>query len=130
MLELVTPLGNGRAAIFYLMTKKVLGKIESVYFGLGGYQLTQMGIQFVLAGKGWGTMYFKGHWDPTTVKRTESTKWTEEERDKALLDTVKYISQLLNQAKVGSIDQLVGIPIECEFDEDRLKSFRILEEVL
>jgi hypothetical protein len=45
----------------------------------------------------------------------------------------RKVSQLLKDAKVDSVDQLLGKPIEAEFDQGgcgQLKDWRILKEVL
>ena len=39
------------------METKELGKIESVTFGLCGYQDAQLGIQFTFSGEGWGVSH-------------------------------------------------------------------------
>ena len=110
--------------------KKKLGKIESARFGLGGYQGVKLGLSVTLSGKDWDVSDFKGTWDAESVQRSKSTQWTEEERSKGYDDTMRYISKLLNEAKVTSVDKLKGIPVECTFDGDLLKEWRVLTEVL
>jgi hypothetical protein len=110
--------------------EKKLGKIESVSFGLGGYQGAMLGLSFTLAGDGWGVGDFKGGWDVETIKRSEYTQWTETDRDKNYSDTMRYLSKLLKEAKVDSVDKLKGIPVEVTFDGNLLKEWRILTEVI
>jgi hypothetical protein len=43
---------------------------------------------------------------------------------------MRYVSSLLKDAKVNSVDQLKGKPVEVTFDGNMLKSWRILTEVL
>jgi hypothetical protein len=43
---------------------------------------------------------------------------------------MRYLSKLLNEAKVSSVDKLKGIPVEVTFDGNMLKEWRILTEVL
>ena len=49
---------------------------------------------------------------------------------KQFIDTINLISKLLTEAKVNSIDQLKGKPVEVEFEGNTLKGWRILKEVL
>jgi hypothetical protein len=110
--------------------EKKLGKIKSVKFGIGGYQDCQLGIHFTLGGDAWGVNDGKSVWDPERIKCTEYSKWTEEDRTKQINDMVRYVSSLLKDAKVESVNDLQGIPIECSFDGSMLKEWRILTEVL
>lgn len=107
-----------------------LGKIKSIKFGYGGYQDTILGFTIELGGESWGTAVFFGTWDPETVKRSEHTRWSEEDRTKGLADASRKISALLKEAKVNDMSQLVGKPIKAEFDGNMLKDWRILTEVL
>jgi hypothetical protein len=43
---------------------------------------------------------------------------------------MRYISSLLKDAKVDSVDKLKGKPVEVTLDGNQLKSWRILTEVL
>ena len=110
--------------------EKRLGKIESVRFGLGGYQDSQLGLSVTLSASGWGVGDFKGNWDCERIKWSEHCKWTEEERDKGYSETMRYLSKLLKDSKVDSVDKLKGIPVEVTFDGNMLKEWRILTEVL
>lgn len=110
--------------------EKRLGKIKSVKFGIGGYQDCQLGIHFQLGGDYWGVGDSKSTWDPERIKCTEHSKWTEEDRTKNLNDIVRYVSSLLKDAKVDNVTELEGIPVECSFDGNMLKEWRILTEVL
>lgn len=110
--------------------EKKLGKIKNVYFGIGGYQDCQIGIHFNLGGDSWGVNDGKSVWDPERIKCTENTQWTEEDRTKSINDIVRYISSLLKDAKVDTVEELVGKPIECSFQGTLLKEWRILTEVI
>lgn len=109
---------------------KKLGKIETVSFGHGGYQDACIGIHFTFSFNGTGCCTSKCAWDANMVDASEYTKWTEEDRSKQYDEIVRYISSLLNDAKVNSIDKLKNIPIEAEFDGNALKDWRILTEVI
>ena len=110
--------------------EKKLGKIESVRFGHGGYQDACIGLSVTLGDGGWGVGDFKGGWDPEMIKRSENTKWTEEERNENLVDLMRFVSKLLKEAKVDSVDKLKNIPVEVTFEGMMLKEWRILTEVL
>lgn len=111
--------------------KKLLGKIASIHFGLGGYQDAQLGLSISLEGKSWATNTFIGIWDYSYIPSpTEFHNWTEEDRTNKLIEVNRKISELLKQAKVSTIDQLKNIPIEATFECMTLKNWRILTEVL
>ena len=116
------------------MSTKELGKIQGVKFGLGGYQDAMLGIHFTLGGDGWGIGNTMSTWDCNKIEHTNSCKWTEKERSATYDEIMRYISGLLSDAKVDSIDKLKGIPIEVTLSGDSwggsLESWRILKEVL
>lgn len=107
-----------------------LGKIESLTFGHGGYQDACIGLNVVLSGEAWGVGSGKTAWDANIIKHTDRCEWTEESRDKQYAEIVRYVSDLLAQARVCSVDQLQGKPVEATFDGPMLKSWRILTEVM
>jgi hypothetical protein len=109
-----------------------LGKIKDVYFGFGGYQECMIGINFTLEGKEgcWGVGTSKVAWDKNIIKCDKFCKWTEKDRSKQYDEIVRYISDLLKDAKVSKIEDLKNVPVEVTFDSNQLKSWRILKEVL
>lgn len=109
------------------MNRTELGKISHIALGYGGYQDAMMGLSVCIEGKGWGTNDFNGTW---AGKRSESAKWTEQDRDAKFAEVIHKIYSLLKEAKVQSLDKLKGKPVECTFDGNLLISWRILEEVL
>jgi len=109
------------------MNKKELGKIDNVFFGIRD---DHFGIHFTFSGQGWGVCDSKSTWSPSSVKCTEYCKWTEEDRDKNMVKMCRFIDDLLYKAKVQSVVKLLNIPVEVEFEDNQLKSWRILEEVL
>lgn len=111
------------------MIEKRLGRIRTVKFGYGGYQDVQFGITFDLGGDGWGVGDFKGAWS-LDIKVDKYTKWTEQDRDKEFSKVMRYINTLLQQAKKLDVKDLVEVPVEVEFENMTLKSWRILKEVL
>ena len=110
--------------------EKRLGKIQSVRFGHGGYQDACIGLSVTLGDGSWGVSDFQGGWDPEMIKHSEHSKWTEKDRSKINDETVRFVSKLLKEAKVDSVDKLNNIPIEAKFDGNMLKEWRILTEVL
>lgn len=110
--------------------EKKLGKIESVHFGLGGYQGAMLGLHITLGTDGWGVGASKAYWDAEQIKRSEHAKWTEQDRDESYAEIMRYVSKLLKEAKVDSVDKLKGIPVEVTFEGNTLKEWRILTEVL
>lgn len=104
-----------------------LGKIKSVEFGHGGYQDACIGVTFVLGGESWGVSDFWGDW---AIERSSHASWTEDGRIKKLGSVTMRIAGLLADAKVSSISQLKGVPIEVTFEGTTLKSWRVLKEVL
>jgi hypothetical protein len=110
------------------MTEKKLGKIEKVHYGLCGYDDCMLGLKVTIGGNGWGVGADKaGHW---IFEPSEHSKWTKEDQIKALGENALFISKLLTEAKVSSVDKLSGIPVECTFEGMLLKDWRILTEVL
>jgi hypothetical protein len=110
--------------------EKKLGKIESVSFGLDGYQGAMLGLHVTLGNGSWGVGDSKANWDAEQIKWSEHTQWTELERDSWYAEIMRYVSKLLKEAKVDSVDKLKGKPVEVTFDGNQLKSWRILTEVL
>ncbi len=110
--------------------EKHLGKIAEVNFGYCGYQGQMLGISFLIETSGGSCAVDECVWDPNLTECSERSKWSESDRDKKLMEIMRYISDLLHKAKVKDIMDLKGMPIEAEFENMRIKSFRILEEVL
>jgi hypothetical protein len=107
--------------------RKELGKITHANFGWGGYQDVMFGLSLQFSGSAWGCGDFKGAWG---VAWTESCKWTEEDRLRDLGKTCMFLKDLMTKAKVKSVEDLVGVPVEVTFDGNTLRSWRVLEEVL
>lgn len=116
------------------MITKELGKIEHVSFGLGGYQDVCFGLTLSFAfGKTGNSQiceFISGGWDVTSMKCDKDCKWTEEDRNKNLSDMCRRISKILSDAKISEIYKLKGIPVEIEMEDNGLKSWRVLTEVL
>lgn len=114
-----------------MSTQKQIGKIQSIRFGQGGYQDAMIGLSVSLGSDkdAWGVGDFRGTWD-LGIKVDESTKWTEKDRDMQFAETMRFVSELLTKAKVGDVSRLVGTPVEVTFENNKLKSWRVLEEAI
>jgi len=110
--------------------KKKLGKIKNVKFGIGGYQDAMIGLHVTLGSNGWNVGDSCSAWDAESIKWSENCNWTEDDRDKQYAEILRYLSKLLKDAKVDSVDRLKGIPVEVTFDGNMLKEWRVLTEVL
>ena len=110
--------------------RKELGKIKSARLGHVGYQSAMLGVQFDLGGEGWGVGDSWGSWDYELVNPSEFSKWTEEDKTAQHVETLKKVSKLLKDAKVSSVAELAGTPIEIIFDGNTLEEWRVLTEVI
>lgn len=114
-----------------------IGKIERVRFGFGGYQDCQIVFQFVLGGKGWGTVVTYecgwGHISEAELTKPGSTyQWTHEGRVRRIGENGYKVFELIRKAKKQHLQELEGVPIKCFFESanGRNIGFEILEEVL
>ena len=112
---------------------KQLGKISAARFGKGGYQECQFGLflTFDFNGSGCGACVVSG-WDSASMECSDHCEWSESDRAKGHDDVCRKVSQLLKDAKIESVDELKGKPIEATFDSllGKLTDWRILTEVL
>lgn len=108
------------------MDGKFLGKITQAEYGkYPGYEyLMGLKLEFFFdgSGVGCGGKYM--------VNMNPDCKWSQEERADAIVKSIEYIKQILDDAKVHYVSELVGKPVEIEIKGSILKSFRILTEVL
>ena len=110
--------------------EKKLGKIENVKFGIGSHQDAKIGLYVTLGNNVWSVRDSRSTWDAERIKWSENCKWTEDDRDKQYAELLRYLSKLLKDAKVDSVDKLKGIPVEVTFDGNILKEWRVLTETL
>lgn len=111
------------------MNQKKIGKIQSVKFGMGGYDDAMLGISFTLGSdkECWGVGDFKGWWNSPPDPHA---KWTLESQTTIWGDMVRFIGQLLADAKVSDVQKLAGKPVEVTFENNTLKSWRLLTEII
>jgi hypothetical protein len=107
--------------------RKQLGKIKSITFGLGGYQDACIGLCISFGGEGWGVSTFIGGW---AIERSDYCKWTEEDRLRDIGKAGMKLVEMLNATRKSEVSQLVNTPVECTFDGNVLRDWRLLSEVL
>jgi hypothetical protein len=111
--------------------KTELGRITHIKLGYGGYQDAMFGLDITFQGKGWGVATFiPAGWKDAYKPEGDHHKWTEEDRTILRAELCKKIDIILDSAKVNDINKLVGIPVEVIFENQTLKDWRVLEEVL
>lgn len=110
--------------------EKKLGRIDSVKFGLVGYQDSMLGISFTFTSGSYGVSSDKSAWDCNMVKHSDNCKWNESDRSKQYDEIMRFISDLLRDAKVDNIMKLSGKPVELTFEGNLLKDWRILTECI
>lgn len=108
-----------------------LGKITEAKFGFGGYQGVQIVFQFRIETKHYSVYKIYecgwGHVSEEELKSPTSTyKWTHDGRLNQIGDKAWQVVKLMKDAKVESLDQLVGKPVRVIGQND----FEILQEVL
>jgi len=106
---------------------KQLMKITDASYGFGGYQDAMFGLSLTFAGGSLGVGDFWGFW---ATEPSEYAKWTTEEQIKFHGENVMRIAQVLKDAKVMTVEQLAGIPVEVTFEGNTLREWRVLTEVL
>lgn len=113
------------------MAEVYMGKIVSAKFGRNlGYQDAMFGMQFYFKLKGCSTGTYDCCWSPASTKPSEYAKWTEEDRDKHLARICRKLDQLLYDANVSSVEELIDKPVEVKIGFEGVESFRILTEIL
>jgi hypothetical protein len=106
--------------------KKVLGKIERVTLGGGGYQDAMFGVNFTLATQDGHVQDFWGTWSTYS----EHAKYSKIDWERSHFNAYSKLIKIMTEAKASDIRDLEGKPVEVLFEGDRLSSWRILTEVL
>lgn len=110
------------------MIEKKLAKIIGVKTGFCGYQDAQFGFELRFGGDDWSHgAWMRGHWG---MEPSVGAKWTVEDQTKAWGEAMRAILEIMKQAKVKEVGQLLGKPVELTIEDGGFKDFRILTEVL
>lgn len=109
------------------MTGKILGKIDFAEYGTVRDYPFLIGLQLGFKlGDGTGVM----DGGSNTINISKECRWEESEREAAVTVSVEKVYQILKDAKVNYVSQLVNKPVEVTIDKNCFKDFRILTEVL
>lgn len=106
--------------------EKRLGKIDFAEFGTVRDYPFLMGMQLGFSMGGCG-VYDGGKY---TVNISPDCKWGDVSRADAIIGSVEKVYQILKDAKVNYISELIGKPVEVTLENSTFKDFRILTEVL
>lgn len=106
---------------------KSIGKITHVEFGFGGYQDVQFGITISVNTIDGCATTGKWMWVNEPDKHT---KWTVDDQNKMYAEIMRYVIQLMQDAKVSRVEALRGKPIEATWNGNMLQEIRILTEVV
>lgn len=109
------------------MIEKILGKIDFAEYGTIKDYPFLIGLQlgFKLGDNG-GVMDGGKY----TINISKECRWETSERTAAVTVSVEKVYQILKDAKVNYVSQLVGKPVEVIIESNAFKDFRILTEVL
>ena len=109
------------------MTGKILGKINFAEYGTVRDYPFLIGLQLGFkVGDGTGVM----DGGSNTINISKECKWEEAEREAAITVSVEKVYQILKDAKVNYVSELINKPVEVTIDNNCFKDFRILTEVL
>ena len=109
------------------MTGKILGKINFAEYGTVRDYPFLIGLQLGFKlGDGTGVM----DGGSNTINISKECKWEETEREAAITVSVEKVYQILKNAKVNYVSELINKPVEVTIDQNCFKDFRILTEVL
>lgn len=105
-----------------------IGKITEAEFGIGGYNDAQIGLSLTFGSRkeSWGCGSFSGFW----ADRPDRAQWSEADQAARFAETMRLLRDTLRAANKQHVAELVGVPVECTFDGNILKSWRVLEEAI
>ena len=109
------------------MDGKILGKIDFAEYGTVRDYPFLIGLQLGFKlGDGTGVM----DGGSNTINIGKECRWEESEREAAVTVSVEKVYQILKDAKVNYVSQLINKPVEVTIEKNCFKDFRILTEVL
>ncbi|OQB32277.1 MAG: hypothetical protein BWY08_00034 [Bacteroidetes bacterium ADurb.Bin174] len=108
--------------------EKMLGKIVRVEFGQVSDYPFLFGIQYEFLTNGWSVC-------GSDVVNTNIEAHGKGPDGQALMqcrlgEMLYRLIFTMNEARVSSVEKLVGIPVEVTYENNQFKSFRILKEVI
>jgi len=106
---------------------KSIGKISAVSFGFGGYQDVQFGITLSVDTEIGCANTGRWMWVNEPDKHT---KWSTEDQSREYANIMRYVIKLMKDAKVSTVQELKGKPIEATWEGNWLTEIRILTEVI
>ncbi|WP_149692918.1 hypothetical protein [Bacillus cereus] len=110
------------------MEQKYLGKIVKAEFGTHRNRPFLMGLQLEFRFDGNSGVNCGGK---HLINVSDHCNWdSEEQKNAAFQKVIKDVHKILEEAKVNTVSELVGKPIEIIIEDQMYKSFRILTEVL
>lgn len=109
------------------MTEKILGKIDFVEFGTIRDYPFLIGLQIGFKLGDCGGVMCGGKY---TVNIDKACRWEKTERQAAITANVENVYQILKDAKVNYVSELINKPVEVELINNTFNNFRILTEVL
>lgn len=110
------------------MDGKFLGKIISAEFGFVHDRKWLMGLQLSFK---FGNAIRVADGLIHTVNISSDCRWnSENERQATIEKHIDELCDILHEAKVDYVSQLVGKPVEITIENSTFKGFRILTEVL
>ena len=109
------------------MVEKLLGKIDFAEYGKIRDYPFLIGLQLGFSLSDGGVVMDGGKY---TVNISPSCKWGDRNRAEEVTKNIEHINQILNDAKVCYVSELIGKPVEVTIESGCFKDFRILTEVL
>ena len=102
-----------------------LGKITIAHFGFVPDQAYLLGLQLCFSGEAWGV------YDYVVINISKGCQWVSlDQKSNEMSRVLTRTQEILEQAKVHTVEQLTGKPVEVTFEGTTMLDWRILTEVL
>lgn len=106
------------------MKEKFIGKIVKAEFGVFDGRRTIIGLQLTFEFDSAG---FVSDGGKHVVNISDEVKWdSDKQKIEAIQNAIKHVSNVLEEAKVSYVSELIGKAVEIEIEDQVFKSFRIL----
>ena len=106
---------------------KILGKIDFAEYGTFKDYPFLIGLQLGFKLGDGGEIMDGGKY---TVNIDKQCRWEESDRVIAVTASIEKVHQILKDAKVNYVSQLINKPVKVTIEKNTFKDFRILTEVL